>query len=525
MSSPWFMDLWSFLQCSYPEIIIAVAVFFLVRSITNKDTVLVNWPIVGMLPYLLLNVNQLHDWYTEVLRSCGCTILFKGPWFARMDMLITCDPDNVNHILNTTNFSNYPKGDDFSEIFEILGDGILNADYESWRIQRKMAHSLVRYKRFRRFVVKACREKVENGLVPLLSHIAHQVHAVDLQDVLQRFTFDVTCLLVCGTDPGCLSADFPTIPFAKAVDDAKEVILLRHTVPTSWWKLMRWLNVGGEKTLTDAKETIDQFIHQQISARRDELKTAKKIIEEGDEEEAMDLLSSYMDYQHGDEMDRLKSDTFLRDTTLNMLVAGRDTTSAALTWFFWVLSKNPKVETKILEELRSISLEKDGLIRGKKPRVFDPEDLGGMVYLHAALCESLRLFSPVPLVHKGVLEPDVLPSGIKVQPGMKILYSLFAMGRMESIWGKDCLEFRPERWISEGGMPKFSFSDRFLVFNAGPRSCLGKDISFVQMKAVAAAMLYNYEIQVLDDQVVAPRISVILHMKNGLMVNIRERCA
>ena len=80
--------------------------------------------IVGMLPSLL-SVHRLHDWYTEVLRANGCTFLFQGPWFSGMKMLVTCDPRNLVHI------SNYPDGDDFSEEFDILGDGILTADYES----------------------------------------------------------------------------------------------------------------------------------------------------------------------------------------------------------------------------------------------------------------------------------------------------------------------------------------------------------------------------------------------------------
>ncbi|WOL07092.1 Alkane hydroxylase MAH1 [Canna indica] len=49
-----------------------------------------------------------------------------------MNFLITCDPANVQHVFST-NFSNYPKGEEFSEIFDILGDGTFNTDGESWK--------------------------------------------------------------------------------------------------------------------------------------------------------------------------------------------------------------------------------------------------------------------------------------------------------------------------------------------------------------------------------------------------------
>ena len=510
---------------TYTDVFFAIVCFFLIRSLFQKQKLLVNWPIVGMLPSLLLNVNRLHDWYTEVLRANGCTVIFHGPWFSGMKMLVTCDPRNLAHILSRAHFSNYPKGHEFSELFDILGDGILNADNESWNFQRKIAHKNTRNKGFRQIVLKSAREKVEKGLIPVLQTAAREAKPVDLQDVLQRFTFDATCILVCGADPGCLSTGLPIVPFAQAVDDANEVILLRHTVPRIWWKLLKLLNMGMEKKLANAWEIIDRFIEKQISARRDELQrrtTPPNINSDEGEGEATDLISIYMQYENREEeMASLKSpDTFLRDTTLNMLVAGRDTTSAALTWFFWLLSQNPSVEARILKELNSIPNPNP---TKNKPRVFSNEEVSGLIYLQAAFCESLRLFSPVPLVHKGVVKPDILPSGHRVEPGMKILYSLYGLGRMEVVWGKDCLEFRPERWISEKGVLTFDHADKFLVFNAGPRTCLGRDISFTQMKAVVAALLYNFEVQVIKDQVVCPKIAVILQTKNGLMVKVRER--
>ncbi|XXG87602.1 hypothetical protein AAC387_Pa11g2249 [Persea americana] len=528
MGFSWLMDF-----LTYFVALLATVCFFLLRSLFQKEKLMVNWPVVGMLPSLLLNVHRLHDWYTEVLRANGCTVFFHGPWFSGMKMLVTCDPRNVAHISSTAHFSNYPKGQDFSEMFDILGDGILNADYGSWKVQRKMAHTHFRNNRFRDFLMKTSREKVEKGLVPILQKATKETKPINLQDVLQRFTFDATCILVCGVDPGCLSTGLPTVPFAQALDDANEVVLLRHTVPRFWWKLLRRLNMGMEKKLVDAWEIIDKFIEKQISVRREELQgrtaPAKNVEKEGDDDDddeaaaaATDLLTLYMQHENKEEMIHLKSpNTFLRDTTLNMLVAGRDTTSAALTWFFWLLSQNPSVEDKILQELTS-SISNSNPITNK-PRVFTSEELGGLVYLHAALCESLRLFPPVPLIHKGVVKPDILPSGHRVEPGVKILYTTYALGRMELVWGKDCLDFKPERWISENGMFTFDHRDKFMVFNVGPRSCIGKNISFTQMKVVVAALLYNFQLQVLKDQVVSPKIAVVLQTRNGLMVKVRER--
>lgn len=514
---------------SYPEIPISVGCFFLLycyHRIKRRPGIPVNWPCVGMLPGLLARLHGLHEFCTAALRASGCTFLFHGPWYSGMDILLTCDPANVRHVFNA-NFANYPKGDEFSEIFDILGDGIFNSDAESWRRQRLKAHSLISDQRFRAFVAQSSRSKVEKGLIPLLSQLAIKEDVVDLQDVFLRLTFDTTFYLVFGVDPGCLSIGFPTIPFAKAMDDAMGALLFRHTVPPAWWKLLRWLRVGKEKNLALAWEVIDQFIAQSIADKEEE---KNKIIRSRHDQEApRDLLSSYIDSNDDDDLQVVDAENpiefgkFLRDTAMNFMLAGRDTTGAALSWFFWSLSKNPLVETKILEELKSLRRQEKPC--GDNVTVFDAEELKGLVYLHAALCESMRLYPPVPFEHKSVLQSELLPSGDKAQPNTKILFSLYAMGRMEGVWGKDCLEFKPERWISDKGKLRHEPSYKFLSFNSGPRTCLGKDIAFTQIKTVVAAMVYNFHVDVVEGHVADPKLSIILHMSNGLPVRVRKRAS
>ncbi|RWR74259.1 alkane hydroxylase MAH1-like protein [Cinnamomum micranthum f. kanehirae] len=523
MAATLMASLWSIIiSRGYLELLLPVcACFFLYECWRRKDEDVPNWPIVGMLPSVLLNIHRAHDQMTEVVCKHGGTFKFKGPWFTHMDVLCTCDPANINYICNTS-FSNFPKGPEYSKIFDIFGESIITSDSESWRIQRKIAHSLMSSKKFRTLVNRTSQAKVK-GLMHVLKHIANQDQGVtDLQDLFQRFTFDNTCILVFGTDPGSLSIDLPVVPFQQAMDDTIVALAFRHAVPESWWKLLKWFKIGKEKKLTEAWKTFDHFINQLISLRREELNKYTTHVGEQDSEEGADLLTSYIDYQHNDELPIANSDKFLRDTTLNLVLAGRDTTSSALTWFFWLVSLNSEVESKILEEVRANSPELSDWQQGEL-KEFDSEELSQLVYLHAALHESLRLFPPAPFGYKSVLQPEVLPTGDAVQPGTKILIPLYTMARMESIWGKDCLEFKPERWIAERGKLKFEPSYKFMSFNSGPRICLGKEVAFTQMKSVVAGLLFNFHFQVLAGHSVTPTLSIILQMEKGLMVRVKQR--
>ncbi|KAK6118416.1 hypothetical protein DH2020_047833 [Rehmannia glutinosa] len=497
----------------YIEIFLTIVFFLALYAWKNSRTLVPNWPLIGMLPMLLLNVEKIHDKCTEVfVKSRRGTFHFQGPWFSNMDMLATVDPENIHYIM-TGSFQNFPKGPKFREIFDVLGDGIFNADHVSWKEQRNLARGLITHQGFHRFLAKISREKVEKGLIPVLEMVsALENRVVDLQDVFQRLTFDTTCVLVTGYDPGCLSVDFPDVPFSKALDDAEESIFMRHVLPEKVWKLQRWIGVGGERKLSEAWKVLDSVICRYIDMKREEMiKSGVNYSIDG-----VDLLTSYMNLGDDTKIQGLKcdDDKFLRDTILNLMIAGRDTTSSALTWFMWLVSTNPEVENKIRDELKSILPLKEN----EKGRIFGVEEIKNLVYLHGAICEALRLYPPVPFQHKEPLKPDILPSGHFVDPKMKVMFSLYAMGRMETIWGKDCLEFKPERWISKGGFIKHEPSYKFLAFNAGPRTCLGKEVAFAQMKAVAATLIYNYDVRVAEGHRVVPNCSIILYMKNGLKI-------
>ncbi|KAF6140671.1 hypothetical protein GIB67_013964 [Kingdonia uniflora] len=508
-----------YLQNSY-EIFLAIFCFLSISwYLKNKNPVMTHWPIIDMLPSLLRNGHRIHDWTVDIANTFGCTKFNRGPVFARVEILLTCDPRNAEY-MERTNYTNFPKGPDYIKTFDLLGDGLFNVDSELWQIQRRMAHMMFASTKFQRVVVDVGRSVVENSLVPLLSEVARKSSVVDLEDIFLRYTFDTTFATIFGRDPKHLDISHPPNEFAKAMDDALEAIFFRHVTPRLWWKFSGWLMIGEERKLKIAWRTIDAHIDEYISWKREDMLRGV---------EGTDLLSTYMALQEeredqGNERNDLLSrgDKFLRDTVLTLFFAGRDTTGSALSWFFWLIAKNPRVEQKLHEEL-NIVFSKNKSKGATTPWVFDPEDLKRLVYLDAALCEALRLYPPLPLNRKGVIKEDVLPDGRVVKPGMMIVISMYAMARMEWLWGKDCLEFKPERWIGENGRLSNEPKYNFFTFSQGPRTCLGRDMAFTLMRSAAAAMIFNFHVEVVKDQNVCPKPSIVLQMKNGLLVKIKER--
>ncbi|TVU21492.1 hypothetical protein EJB05_31128, partial [Eragrostis curvula] len=503
----------------YPEVTVSLACFLLLlHRLKRRDGLPTNWPVIGALPAISKNAGRVHEWLTEYLHLAGLSYLIKGPWGSPVDVLVTADPADVAHVF-TSNFANYPKGEEFAALFDVLGDGIFNADGESWAFQRRKAHALLSDARFRAAVAASTACKLRDGLVPLLDGLADSGKAVDLQDVFVRLTFDLTAMFVFGVDPGCVAPSFPHVPFAAAMDVVEEVLFYRNIAPVPWLRLQARLGVGHARRMAEARRVIDASIAEFISIRR-----RRRAPDDGGDGAAADLITSYLACQGEVGKDGAEFERFLRDTTFNLMVAGRDTTSSALTWFFWLLTQHPHVEARILAELRdhppasSSSSSSSG-----HQHHHSAAELKRLVYLHAALSESLRLYPPVPFEHKAAAREDTLPSGARVGPSRRVIVPFYSMGRMEAVWGKDCLEFRPERWLTAAGRFRHEPSYKFVAFNVGPRTCLGRDLAYAQMKAVVAAVLPRFRVEVDAGVVVRPKLSIILHMKDGLRVRVHRR--
>ncbi|XP_057445260.1 cytochrome P450 86B1-like [Lotus japonicus] len=500
------------------EIIIAAMVFIAIHSLSSKKHHgLPIWPFLGMLPSLLTGLRtNMYEFLTDILNHQNRTFTFRGPWFTDLNCIITSDPQNIEHLLKT-NFTFFPKGKYFRDtVSDLLGDGIFSADDETWQRQRKTASIEFHSSKFRKLTNESLFELVHKRLIPVLESSVHKSIAIDLQDILLRLTFDNVCMIAFGIDPGCSQPHLPDIPFATAFEDATEATVLRFVTPACLWKAMRFLNLGMERKLKKSIQKVNEFAENVIRTRKMELSLCNY------NEQKSDLLTVFMRLK--DESGKPYSDKFLRDICVNFILAGRDTSSVALSWFFWLVDQNPEVEERILEEIYRVVSQREGIKKEElgNSLTFRPEEIKKMEYLHAALSEALRLYPSVPMDHKEVVEDDIFPDGTVLKKGTKVIYAIYAMGRMESIWGKDCKEFMPERWLRDGRFMSES-AYKFAAFNGGPRLCLGKDFAYYQMKYAAASIIFRYRVKVVENHPVVPKLALTLYMKHGLRVNLHRR--
>lgn len=416
------------------------------------------YPFIKNVPQLAKHFDIWCDKTVEYLEG------FKGDKVLALQLpltsplFISIDPADIEYALKTK-FWSFVKGDEFYEMLrELVGHGIFSVDGELWQRQRKLFSNIFTVSNFRTFFVETFQTDIET-LSSILEDARSSGTVVDLHDLFHRYTLDSFVKIAFGTKLDSLRGG--NEDFTESFNRAQRICNFRFYDPL--WKISEHLT-GTRATLNKDIEVIDAFINNIIAQRK----------ASNDYEQNQDLMSLFLSKGF--------SDVELRDMTLNLTIAGRDTTAQALSWTFFELCQHPEIVEKMKEELSRVIPDSS-----VAPTY---EQLKELTYCKAVFQEVLRLHPSVPLDSKVCCEEVVLPSGTVIKPGDRFGYAPYAVGRSKDVWGQDALEFKPERFLEEPNPSQF----KYIVFNAGPRLCLGMNMAYLEALMALAVILPRFNV-------------------------------
>jgi cytochrome P450 len=271
---------------------------------------------------------------------------------------------------------------------------------------------------------------------------------------------------------------------------------------------MRALQVGSEKEVVSHLKLIDDFVYDLI----DKLIAQKKASLGGNWTEGDDLLSRMIPL--AEKADGTYDRVLVRDMLLNLVIAGRDTTAANMSWLCYELCLHPEEQATIHEEVVTAC--------GGGAITFD--NVAGCHYLQAAITEAQRLHPSVPMDPKVALKADRLPScGLRVKPGDLVFIHNYVQGVNPKIWGSDAAEFKPKRWLDASGVFVREDQFKFPAFNGGKRLCLGIDMAYLEMRVVIGQLVQQLSFELVPGQLIRPARAIVLQMENGLKVKMTRR--
>lgn len=341
----------------------------------------------------------------------------------------------------------YRKGPGFERVKMLLGNGLIVSDGDVWRRSRRMiqpAFGRSNIHRLLMVMVECCDNRavkwaksVEKGE---LLNITEETSDFALELIMRSIFGDdyETSMLQDGEDPfAFLSRD--------SIRDLSVVLKVRQ---------------------------LRELLLEVINARR-----ARS------DADTFDFLSMYMEAT--DKEGQHFSDTELLDELMTLIVAGFETSASTLNWVWYLLTRRPEVEARVLQEAHE-----------NVPTVsaISADSVNNMQYTQQVLEEALRLYPPVWLFTRRSAEDDELED-FDVPLDTDIYLSPYILHRTEHYWTEPD-KFDPDRFAPEVQ----ARNDRpYFPFSLGPRRCLGEYFSFLEMKVHLGLLLPRFRMQATSD--------------------------
>ncbi|MBN1206263.1 MAG: cytochrome P450 [Myxococcaceae bacterium] len=406
-------------------------------------------PIIGVLRDVRKDVL---GWLLRTAAAHGPVAQYRfGPGRA---YLVT-HPEGLKHVLQD-HVKNYTKDHfSYSMARRIVGDGLLTSQGETWLKQRRLAQPA-----FHRARLSVMAEQMVRATAELSEHWGEAQRSGAPRHVVRdmmALTLRIVGEALFGTDVRAevqaVSAAFNVLS-EQAVERFRSLRLLPPVLPTAY-----------DRAFRRASHTLREVVARIIAERR------KRLEDQGD------LLSMFMlarDEETGARMD----DAHLQGEVLTMMLAGHETTATALSWAWTLLEQNPGPERMLHEELASV-------LGGRLPTA---DDVPRLVYTRRVLEESLRLYPPIYVLSRKVLEDDTV-CGYQVLGGSSLDMSPYVTQRLPEYW-PDPERFDPDRFTPDkvAARPRYAY----FPFLGGPRQCIGNNFALMEGTLILATLAQRY---------------------------------
>lgn len=206
--------------------------------------------------------------------------------------------------------------------------------------------------------------------------------------------------------------------------------------------------------------------------------------------ERHDDLLDRMLYEPHPETGILLDDQNIREQILTFLVAGHETTSGALSFVLYYLSRNREIVAKAQAEV-------DALL-GEDPDA-EPtfEQVPKFRYVRRCLDEALRLWPTAPAFARSPRETTTIAAGtpheVVMTPDDWALIVLPMAHRDPQAWGPTAEEFDPDRFLPENSRGRMK--NVYKPFGTGERACIGRQFALHEAVLVLARLLHRYDIE------------------------------
>ena len=406
--------------------------------------------------------------------------LFMRAWLVN-------DPAGLRHVL-IDKVANYPKMPMEQRFFRALfGEGLLSSDGETWRAHRRiMAPSFDP-----RSVASYAPAMVEASTAFASEWGRLEDGAeIDASSDMTRLTLEIISGTMFSADAGEMTG-VTGLALEQGIDQAFNFNLLDILPVVGGMRL-----AGRERLMQQLFAPMDEPLKRLIESRRanpGKLDLLGRLVAALDEETGAGL-----------------STEEVRNEVLTIFVAGHETTAAAMTFVWYVLSQQIEWEEKLHAEL-------DQVLGGRVPT---DADLPNLKLTRRIIEETMRLYPPAPGLSARVAVKADEVAGTRIPAGGMVLISSWILHRHRSLW-EEPNRFDPDRFLAERsvGRPRFAY----LPFGGGPRVCIGQMLAMNEAILILATLAQRFRLRLRPGHKVAIQNRITIRPRGGLPMLISRR--
>lgn len=457
------------------------------------------------------------------VKKYGPVVRAVGP--LGIERLIFTSSEALHKIMQTEAFE-YPRPDFMRHVLGIVaGNGLLTVEGQEHKLMRKAMNPA-----FSLPNLAAQTDMYYEAIDGLLELVGAQVDndpseskapVIHMYEWMSKVTLDIICETAFGyrTD----SLHNPHNELAEAYEHLVNMqdgrMLARFIALVSIPSAAKFIQ---SECAYRMRKVLAKFVQPQFETLLDSMHRIKRvsagILQEkmnemnaapGDHETKKDIMSILVRARMMDngKSGYTMSDSDMMDQVLTFLGAGHETTASGLAWTLWLLAKDPESQRRLRDEVKPVY--------DAEPHP-DYRTLKDLKYLECVVMESLRMMPPVPMTFRKAMKTDHI-DGVLVPKGTVFYIPIRVVNTMRSFWGDDAEEFRPSRWLD---LPKTHHFQSFIV---GPHACIGKTMAIIEMKAILAALIAQFEFEpAYEGQVPHPTAAVTMKPKDGMPLRVKR---
>lgn len=405
----------------------------------------------------------------------------------KLDVCAAFRPDYVEYVLKS-NQKNYRKSGAYARLGSIMGNGLLVSEGDFWLRQRRLSQPAFHRHRLRllaQTIAEATEEMVSKRWDPLESG-----ETIDISEDMSRLTLTIVGRTLLSRDLANVS---PQVTFAvqDVLDHAskriKAAVALPEGAPTP-----------GNRRFKRSLAVLDGLVYDIIREHREGAE---------DKGDLISMLVAARDEETGEGM----TDDQLRDEVMTAIIAGHETTAAALSWAWYLLSKNPETRRRLEREAEDVA--GSGFV--------DFDSYQRLEYAQAVFKETLRLYPPAWLIARRAVQADEI-GGLPIDADTRVILSPYVTHRDPALWANP-EGFDPSRFLKENehSLPQEDFA--YYPFGGGPRQCMGRNLALMEGPIILATIARRYRLDLVPGAKVVPEAKVTLRPGTGVPVAVEPK--